>query len=125
MGKSKRTDREFGREKRLSHENKKLKKEIAQLRKLLARVDLDRYSQVKDIIQEHYQEEKEQEGQDILDRLKQEWKCYKCSNGYLEITLYTRRDGTYYYRKCYECDNRTKSQRYDAQNVKGILRNSK
>jgi hypothetical protein len=119
MGKARRGEREFGREKKLSHENKRLKKEIAQLRKLLARVDLDRYSQVKDMIEEHYQEDRLQEGQDILERLRQEWKCFKCNSGYLEIILYTRRDGTHYYRKCNNCDNRTKGQRY-TDDVKGI-----
>jgi len=123
MGKARRGEREFGREKKLAHENKRLKKELAQMRKLLARVDLDRYSQVKDMIEENYQADREQEGQDILERLKQEWRCQTPScAGYLEIILYNKIDSTWYYRKCNCCPNRTKSQKYNRDEVRGIIK---
>ena len=125
MGKSKRGDREYSREQRLIQENRVLKRQVASLRKMLARIDLDRYENAKELIENHYQEDRAEEGKAILENLKMEWKCHEehCS-GYLEIILYTRRDGTYYYRQCTDCDNRTKSQKYD-ESVKGIRSSKK
>lgn len=122
MGKSRRGEREFGREKKLAHENKRLKQQVSQLRKMLARVDLDRYSNLKETIEKHYQEEQAQQGQDILDKVKKEWACHECEGGTLEIFLYTKVDSTWYYRICSNsprCKNRTKAQRYTP-DVKGI-----
>jgi hypothetical protein len=125
VGKSKRSDREFSREKKLIYENRILKRQVASLRKQLARLDLDRYSNLKETIEQHYQEDREQEGKDILDRLKQEWKCHEpgCT-GYLEIFLFNKINSTYYYRRCNCCANRTKAQKYDPDQVKGILKKS-
>lgn len=123
MGKSRRGDKEFSKEQKLVHENKQLKKQVASLRKELARIDLDRYSSVKEMIEEHYQEDRAEEGQNILDRLKKEWACRECTEGQLEIILYNKLDSTWYFRKCNCCPNRTKSQRYTP-DVKGILKES-
>ena len=124
MGKAKKTDREFGREKRLAHENTKLKRENAQLRKMLARVDLDRYAGLKDTIERHYAEDEahHQTGQDMLEKLKAEWKCRECVDGFLEIFLFNKGPSLWYLRKCNCCFNRTKSQRYDPDTVKGIVK---
>lgn len=124
MGKNKRSDKEYTREQRLIQENRTLKRQIAHLRKELARVDLDRYPNLKETIEKHYQEDKAQEGQDILERLKKEWKCEKPGcEGYLEIFVYNKVGNAWYYRKCNCCDNRTKSQKYSP-DVKGIVKNS-
>lgn len=128
MGKSKRGEREFGREKKLAHENKKLKQQVSQLRKMLARVDLDRYANLKETIEKHYIEEEAQEGQNILDKIKQEWACREegCE-GFLEIFTYNKVDSTWYYRVCSSapaCKNRTIAQRYTP-DVKGIMRKEK
>ena len=122
MGKSKRADGEISREQRLVKENQGLKRENARLRKLLARVDLDRYGQVREIIEEHYSERKD-EGQEILDKMKEEWRCRKCEAGYLEIFLFNKINSTYYYRKCNSCPNRTKSKKHTP-DVKGIIKNN-
>lgn len=107
-------------------ENEKLKKEISSLRKQLARIDLDRYAHVKNIVEEHYANEKEEKSaQDLVKSLKDEWQCRECGEGHLEITLYTRRDGTFYHRACNVCTNRTKVQKYDPETVKGIMRKPK
>lgn len=123
MGKSKRSDKEFSREQKLIQENQKLKRQIGTLRKQLARLDLDRYSQVREIIEDHYQEDRAEEGQNIMERLKKEWACHEggCT-GYLEIILYNKINSTWYYRKCSNCPHRTKSQKYD-DSVKGIKKN--
>lgn len=122
MGKSQRSDREFTREQKLVHENKKLKRIISSLRKELCRIDVDRYSQVKEMIEETYQDERFQEGQNILELLKKEWACKEpACTGYLEIITYNKIDTTWYYRKCSECPKRTPSQKY-SQDVKGIVK---
>ncbi len=124
MGKSKRSDREFSREQKLSNENKRLKKELAHLRKQIARLDLEGLEAAKQAIFES--EEKERLNQEVgeagssLDRLKEIWACNDCS-GYLEITLYSKLGETYYFRKCNQCSKRTKGKRYD-ENVRGIIK---
>ena len=122
MGKSKYGDKEFTKEQRLTQENQKLKREIGRLRKILARVDLDRYDQVREIIEEHYAEERAEEGQQILSNLKQKWKCFECEEGFLEITLFNKINDTWYFRRCNCCGHRTKSQKYDSNRVSGILK---
>ncbi len=122
MGKSKRTSNEYTREQKLVKENQELKRKNQRLMKLLARVDLDRYEQVREIIEEHYTEERKDEGQQILDKMKQEWKCHTVAcDGYLEITIFNKINEMWYYRKCNCCANRTKAQKYSP-NVRGIIR---
>ena len=119
MGKS-RTDRNgLTREQRLLKENQGLKRTIQSLRKQLAKLDLDRYDQVCDIIEEH---SSNNEGQEILSKLKDEWKCRECEMGYLEIILYSKINTLWYHRKCNCCPNRTKSQKYDPKSVQGIIK---
>lgn len=124
MGKSKRADREFSREKRLSHENTKMKREIGRLRKILARIDLDKYGQLKETIEQNCTEESQESGRSLLERLKEEWRCTETPRceGYLEIFIFNKIDNSYYYRKCSNCPHRTKSQKYDPGTVKGILK---
>ncbi|MCX9024610.1 MAG: hypothetical protein OIN85_00775 [Candidatus Methanoperedens sp.] len=128
MGKSKRGDREFSREQKLVHENRILKRHVSSLRKQLAKLDLDRYSNLKEAIEQHYQEDRAQEGKEILDRLKQEWRCHEPNcDGFLEIFTYNKLNNTWYYRVCSNapgCKNRTKAQKYDPATVKGIVRKS-
>lgn len=126
MGKSKKSDREFTREQRLVYENRLLKRQVSSLRKELARIDLDRYTNLKETIEQHYQEDRAQEGKDILEKVKKEWRCNGTPGceGFLEIFLFTKIDSTYYYRRCNCCPHRTKSQKYTPE-VKGILKDSK
>lgn len=121
MGKSRRGEKEFSREQKLVHENKRLKREVAQLRKQLARLDLDRYDSIKEMIEEHGHENTAQTGQELLENLKKTWTCNDCRNGHLEIILYNKIDSTWYYRKCSNCPHRTKSQKYTPE-VKGIIK---
>lgn len=108
---------------KLKRENKNLRDSISKLRKQLARIDLDRYSQVRDIVEEHLAEETQEiSAQDMLKSMKNQWQCHDCGVGHLEIHLYTRADGTFYYRLCNNCPNRTKSQKYDPDKVKGIIK---
>lgn len=121
MGKTRRCDREVAKEKKLAHENKALKREVSRLRKMLARIDLDRYDTVKETVEEHNSENQPQTGTELLENLKKTWLCNDCRNGHLEIFLYSKMGSTHYYRKCSNCPNRTKSQKYSEQ-VKGIIK---
>lgn len=127
MGKS-RTDRHgHTREQKLWYENQQLKKKVSSLRKQLARIDLDRYDTIKEMIQEHYVEEKADQGKAILENLKKTWACKSCEDGFLEIFVYNRGGSTWYYRICSNaplCMNRTKSQEWN-NSVKGIARKDK
>lgn len=137
MGKTTRGQKEYSKEQELKHENKEMRNRIRELehevrmltrqtartRKQFARMDLDRHAYVQDIIQEHYaNEEVEQNTQEMLSSLKNKWQCHDCGVGHLEIFLYTRQDGTFYYRLCNNCPNRTKSQKYDPEKVTGPMR---
>src|ERR1700677_4993218 len=124
MGKS-RTDRNGQtREQRLIKENQALKRQIQTLRKRLARIELDRYENIKEAVEDHERNSGLPTTQDLLEGLKKEWACKRegCS-GYLEVTLYNKIDTVWYYRKCNCCSNRTASQKYDPKSVKGIIRN--
>lgn len=128
MGKA-RTDR-YGntKEKSLRLENQQLKKQVSSLRKQLARIDLDRYSTVKDMIEEHYEGDKLAQGKEILENIKKQWACKECHDGTMEIFIYNRADQTWYYRICSnapDCTNRTLAKPYNAANVVGIMRKIK
>ena len=128
MSKSRIDNRGNTREQRLQHENDKLKKIIAQLRKQLARVDLDRFSNIRDIVHKHYQQEdaerhaeKERESEE---QLRNEWRCVKCETGHLEIILLNKMNELHYWRKCTDCSHRTKLQKY-SKDVRGIVKKQK
>lgn len=125
MGKTRRGGKEHSREQKLTHENKQLKRENARLRKELARLDLDRYDTVRELIEEHTVQNPEQSGDEWLESLKKTWSCRECNNGYLQIFLFNKVGTLHYYRVCSNaptCKNRTKSQRYDSSQVKGIIK---
>jgi hypothetical protein len=122
LGKARRGDKERSREQELKYENQKLRREVSSLRKQLARIDLDRYSHVRDMVEEHLaQEEEVTSTEDMLKSMKNEWKCHECNQGHLEIFLYTKIGETWYFRQCNACPNRTKSQIYTP-SVKGIIK---
>lgn len=123
MARNTRGSKEYSREQRLSKENKHLKREIARLNKILARLDLDRYSTIKEMVQEHTMADKAEKTQDLLESLKAEWKCHKCEEGHLEIVVFSKLGNPWYFRSCNSCSNRTLSQVYDSSKVKGIIKN--
>ncbi len=123
MSKSTRGDKEYTRVQEFQHENARLKRENSRLRKQLARLDLDRHSYVKDIVDEHLaNEEAEETTGKMLERLKEEWKCHQCSIGYLEVIPFAKGSETHYIRQCNNCPHRTKSQRYNPEKVEGPMK---
>ena len=125
MGKSKRSDKSFTREQRLSRENRQLKQELKHLRKQIARLDGERLESLRVAEAEDtekFQKDLESPSSNI-EALKKEWACRVCQTGVLEIILYSKLGGeTWYYRRCSDCYKRTKGQRY-AETVKGIVKN--
>lgn len=125
MSKSKRDNRGNTFDQRLKHENNRLKKTISQLRKQLARIDLDRNSNIRDIVHKHYQEEDSiafaEKERESMEALVKEWQCIQCEVGHLEIILLNKTNILHYYRKCTDCHNRTKLQPYN-KNVRGIVK---
>lgn len=122
MGKTRHGRNEKARVQELNYENQRLKRENDQLRKQLARIDLDRYGQLKKTIRKHEKEEEKKQTNDILEKLRQEWACHEPEcGGFLEIFLYNKQSETWYFRKCNApgCKNRTTSKKYDP-SVKGI-----
>lgn len=124
MGKTRRGHKELSNEQRLKAENQRLRRDISSLRKQLARIDLDRYTHVRDIVEEHLaNNEEEIDSESLLESLKSKWRCLaeKCTDGYLEIMIYTKMTQQWYHRECNKCYNRTKSQIYTP-SVSGIIK---
>jgi hypothetical protein len=125
VAKNTRGVKEFTREQKLIKENRQLKRELAHLRKQISRLDLEGIEAAKQICfdEEEKQKLNEELGSPIssIEALRKEWECKECHLGWLEITLYSKINQTFYYRKCNNCTNRTKGQRYDSESVKGII----
>lgn len=120
MGKSRRGQKERSREQELKYENSKLRRDVSSLRKQLARIDLDRHSYVRDIVEEHLAgEEQSIDSTHLLEKMKARWKCHECHEGHMEIFVYSKIGQPWYYRQCSNCPNRTKSQPHH-KNVEGI-----
>lgn len=121
MGKGRRAvgDGEIRDNQRLKLENQKLKKQISSLRKQLSRIDIDRYQSLKDIIENQAEEDNQFETDRALDDLKRKWECHVCAKDYLRLVVVPRQDGTFYFRRCPSCMNKTKLKRY-TENVEGI-----
>lgn len=111
MGKNRRGDKERSREQELKYENSKLRREVSSLRKQLARIDLDRYSHVREMVEEHMALEEEDIDQTrLLQKMRAKWACKESScSGHLEIVVYAKMGMPWYYRQCSACDNRTKA----------------
>lgn len=126
MAKNTRGAKEYTKEQRLSKENKQLKKELSYLRKQIARLDGDRFEALKQMAAEDEESDQFQnfvkDANSVTEDLKKAWACKDCFTGVLEISLFNKLNQTFYFRKCNNCSKRTKSQRYDSESVKGIIR---
>ncbi len=112
MGRSRRGSKEYTKEQQLYHENQQLKREVARLRKRLARIELEyREQQTENTITEYFQQDKLKNDQKIKQK-NQDWACWKCKLGHLQIIIYNKPTGTFYFRKCNKCENRTESKQY-------------
>ena len=107
-----RSDSELDEMQRFKLENQKLKKQIAKLRKELSRIDIDRYSNLKDMLEAQAAEDSNFDGVFELEKLKKKWNCNSCDKDYLRLIMVPRFDGLFYMRKCPSCEYRTKLKKY-------------
>lgn len=107
-----RSDTELSEIRKLKLENQKLKKQMGKLRKQLSRIDIDRYSNLREIIEAHAYEDESFDSSVYLEELKQKWLCHGCKLDYLRVIIVPRADGLFYIRKCPACDQRTKLKKY-------------
>lgn len=115
-----RSDKELKEVQRLRLENNKLKKQMSKLRKELSRVDIDRYSNLRDLIETQAAEDDTFDKVVQLEQLKNTWMCRKCEQDHMRVIMVPRVDGTFYLRKCGTCQNRTKLQKY-VDGIEGIF----
>ena len=104
---------------KLKQENRTLRKQISQLRKQFARVDLDRFQNLKDLLDSHDKQEQEEAAKEQEQQSRKDWECWNCREDHLRLSVIERRDGVFYFRKCYSCNRRTKLQKYTSE-VKGL-----
>ena len=121
MGRSRRpkSDSEIKENHRLKLENQKLKKQISKLRKELSRIDIDRYAHLRDLIESQDREDESFDSKAELEDLKRKWECHTCGKDFLRLILVPRLDGTFYFRRCPTCFNKTKMKKYTS-GVEGI-----
>lgn len=130
MGKNYRGNKELSKDQELKHANRvlkqdndRLKRQVSSLRKQLAKVDLDRYSHIRDMVEEHLHNDESESvnNKTIVDEIKASWTCHKCSDGHLEVILYTKMGEPWYYRQCDCCPHRTKAKAWNDK-VTGIFK---
>ena len=110
--KGSRSDTELTAIRKLKLENQTLKKQISKLRKQLSRIDIDRYSNLKDMLEAQAAENNTFDAKIELEDLKQKWMCEACKEDYLRIIIIPRADGLFYIRKCASCNHRTKFKKF-------------
>lgn len=47
------------------------------------------------------------------------WECHQCHNDVIRLVVFDRIDGTFYFRRCSSCGNKTKVKKYNDK-VEGI-----
>lgn len=104
---------------KLKRENDRLKKQVSSLRKQIARIDINRFENLQEILHKHDQIEAEEVLENDKKQLEKKWKCYECVDGVLRLKVFERQDGIVYFRKCDKCNNRTKLQKWN-KDVEGV-----
>lgn len=118
-GRSRTFPKDYDQLDRLKHENQKLKREVARLRKELSKIDVDRHEHLKELVQQQYQEDMEAHKKSTKEELIKKWECFKCNIGYLRLIILNRLDGVFYFRRCTECAHKTRLKKY-TEKVEGI-----
>lgn len=103
---------------KLKRENDKLKKQVSSLRKQIARVDIDRYENLQDLIHKFDKQEVEENLEKQAAVQEKKWKCHQCVDGVLRLKVFERLDGMFYLRRCDCCPNKTKLKKWN-ENVDG------
>jgi hypothetical protein len=97
---------------RLKHENKKLKRQLAVLRRQLEQVDVNKYNNLQQLVKKQEKEDRQAADEKKRIKLMNKWRCFECNEGALKIVIINRLDGVFYFRRCDKCNKRTKLQKY-------------
>jgi len=111
MKRSHRGDKEQKEVQRLKQQNRELKQQVSQLRKLLKRVDEEKFQSLGDVVEELKE--------DKTVSKEEQWECHGCQEDVLRLIIYDRPDGTYYFRMCQTCRKKTKPKKWH-EKVQGI-----
>ena len=101
-------DREKKENQKLKQENQKLKRQISRLNKQISRLDLDNFVNIREAMDAQQKEDANFDIEKKKIDVKFKWVCHKCSNDYLRIIIISRPDGDFYFRKCPNCENKTR-----------------
>jgi len=102
------SDRETDQLQYYKHLVKKLKREIAGLRKQIDRLDLDRFASFKEALDRIDEIEMEQTARRKDKEIqKEKWRCWDCNTGTMRLKVWDRLDGPHYQRVCDHCNKRT------------------
>lgn len=103
------SDSEHSEIQKLRQDNKRLKRDLVQLRKQLDRVDLDQFKNLKDLIDSQDREAHPQHAHQDKD-----WTCWTCRTGTLRLRVLEKPGGAVYNRMCDNkaCRNKTKFQKF-------------
>ena len=92
----------------LKEQNRRLKREIAKLRKQIQRLDLDRFASFKEALDRIDEIEMEQTARRKEKEIsKEKWRCWDCNQGTMRLKVWDRLDGPHYQRVCDHCGKRT------------------
>lgn len=123
MAKNKRrSGREHDQLQTLKNENRALKRQIASLRKQLARTDIDQYENLKSLVEKEKRVKTKKNVITDLEKEAKRWECWECKAGVLFRIPVFRRDGEFYFRMCNNCKNRTRLKKATKAKEKGITK---
>lgn len=98
---------------KLQQENTKLKQQISQLRKQISRLDLDRFQNLKEVLDAQDRRDAEDAAKKRNEVDDKQWTCWTCRVGVLRLHVLEKPGGALYNRVCDECGHKTKFQKFD------------
>jgi len=119
MKRTHKNDKELKEVQCLKQENKKLRRQVRKLRKVISKIDIEQYEFIKDLMESQAKEDSLPARKAEKEQLEKKWECHNCEDGILRIFVFNRKDGCFYLRKCDVCGKRTKMQKF-TDHVEGV-----
>lgn len=107
-GKRPKSDSDVNKLKEALREISRLRKQISSLRKQLSRTDVDNYQNVMELLNSHDKQNEQASEEQLVRKVEQKWKCNTCNIDSLRIFMLDRIDGMFYFRKCPNCNHKTR-----------------
>ncbi len=89
---------------RLKIENSQLRRQLSRLRKQITRINTDEYENVEEALGAQNREDEIIGQQKLIEH----WRCFHCNDDYLRLIIVQRPDGAFYFRRCPNCERRTR-----------------